>query len=440
MFKSISNTELYNHISLSFIFEFFTPINKREVSAKFARALGKKVKWFTDSKNGFKPTNESFKLEPTYSNKYKSVKLSTGFIPYHEAMHMFLKINNVIESVGHTTNRCGVKTKIRLNEFGLGLAANTDRLNKLKYLIGLDEKKIFELWPSVNNESQKIYQNQLAFIQPKNPFSSIISESYVERMHPHDFIVPESEFFGNDFSELGEGSLIINYIGGKDYTKKKKNAVSTINLIIEHLYNTLLKNNEYTVDERRKVSDMVTEFKNSVESTKTYLGFKTKYPDISLYVDLKKIDYIIEANYPIIREKIFRLISSNAISECVINYDTYRRAIQIKDAKIGKSIVVEGIEFYQSEIEADAKGCLFENCEIKNSKLTECTIFSNNNVKFSKIINCDYLGESNDIEFSYLDNSPTKMINANLKECLVNHGKFTLNSNVDDSTKIINII
>lgn len=440
MFKSISNTELYNRVTLSFIFEFFTPINKREVSAKFARALGKKVKWFTDSKSEFKPTSESFKLEPTYSNNYKKVTLSTGFIPYHEALHMFLKISNVIESVGHTTNRCGVTTKIRLNEFGLGLAANTDKLNKLKYLMGLNEDKIFKWWPPVNNESQKIYQNQLAFIQPKNPFSSIISESYVERMHPHDFIIPESEFFGHDFSELGEGNLVIKYIGGKDYTKKKKEAVYTINLVIEHLYDTLLLNNQYTIDEKRKIVEMVSNFKDSIEFTKNYLGFKTKYPDISLYVDLKKIDYLIEANYPIIREKIFRLITSSGLTDCVINYDTYRKAIQVKDAKINRSIVIEGIEFYQSEIEADAKGCLFENCTISNSKLTECTIFSNNTISLSKILNCDYLGEANEISSSYLDNSPRKMINANLKECLVYHGKLTLNSTIDESTKIINII
>ena len=99
---------------------------------------------------------------------------------------------------------------------------------------------------------------------------------------------------------------------------------------------------------------------------------------------------------------------------------------------------MEGVEFFNCTIEGDIKNCLFENCIIKNSKLEGCTIYSNNMVTFSKLIDCDYLGESNEITSSFLDNPDAKTINANLTECLVNRGKFTLNSEIDKSTKVIN--
>ncbi len=438
MFKSISNKKIYDNSQLSFVFEFFTPLNKREAAAKFARALGRRVKWFTSSNESFEPTFETFKISPIYSNGYKEISLSTGFMPYQEAIHMFLKVMNVIESVGYTTERCSVKTRIKLDESSLELPAKVHGLNKFKYLLGLDEKKIFEWWTPQENDTHKVYQNHIQFIQPRDIYNTIVTENYVERMDPVNFTFPESEFFANDFSELDRGNLVIKYIGGKHYTKKKKESVETINFVIEHLYNTLLNNYSYSIDEKSRISKIVNEFRESVHSTKNYLNLKSKYPEIYLNVDLKEDKFRIDSNYQIIREKIFRLIVSGGVFEAIINYDTHRKAIQIKDAKIARSILIEGVEFYNCEIEADAKNCLFNNCTINNSKISESTIYSNNFIKNSKLINCDYLAGGNEIKASYLDNSSDKMINASLKECLVNNGRFSIDSEIDSNTNIIN--
>lgn len=437
MFKVLSNKEIYDNSSLSFTFEFFTKLNKREASAKIARALGKTVKWFTDPNSDYTPTYETFKIAPIYSNGYKEISLSTGFLPYQEAMHMFLKTLNIIESIGHTTNRCSVKTKIRLDESELGLSVGLAKLNKFKYLLGINEEALFNLWPTQENENKKIYQNHLQFIQPRDVYNTIISEGLVERMSPNEFNFPESDFFATDFSELGKSTLVINYISGKDYTKKKREAVETINLVIEHIYSTLSSNYTYSTEDKRKISKIVNEFKDSIIGTKNYANFKNLYPDIILYVDLRQDNYLIEANYPIIREKIFKIVVGGGLDSAVINYDTRRKSLQVKDSTISKSILVEGIEFYQCTIEADSKNCLFEGCDIRNSKLVDCSIFSNNTIKNSKIINCDYLGEANEISSSYLDNNENKMISANLTECLVNRGSFSMGSSLDKKTMII---
>lgn len=436
MFKSILKKELYDNSDLAFVFEFFTPLNKREAAAKFARALGKRVKWFKEINTEFEPTYESFKISPIYSNGYKEISLSTGFMPYNEAVHMFLKTMNVIDEVGHTTNRCSVKTRIKINERELGLTLGLNKLNRFKYLLGINEEELFTLWPAQENENRKIYQNHLSFIQPRDIYNTVITENFIERMNPIEFKFPTSDFFANDFSELDQKTLVINYIGGKDYTKKKKEAVAAINIVIEHLYDTLSNNYKYSPEEKKKISGIANEFKNSIDGTRNYLNFKMLYPDISVYIDLKDDPRLVEANYTIIREKIFKLIVGGGITEAVINYDTHRKAIQVKDAVLKKSILVEGIEFYQCQVEADAKNCLFEGCTIRHSKLEECTIFSNNFIKGSKIINCDYLGEQNEILSSYLDNPEKKAINAFLKECLVNRGKFTAHSTVDKLTKV----
>lgn len=437
MFKSLSKKEIYDNSNLSFVFEFFTPLNKRDASARFARALGKKIKWFNEVDSDFVPTYETFKISPTYSNGYKEISLSTGAMPYQEAIHMMLKTLNVIESLGHTSSRCSLKTRIGLNEDALGLTVKLDRLNRLKYLLGINEEEIFKMWPAQNNEHCKIEQTGVNFIQPRDLYNTIVTESLVERMDPIEFKFPESDFFANDFSELTSGSMVINYIGGKDYSKKKREAVSTINLVIEHLYDTLANNYQYSQEEKKKISGIVNEFRNSIDGTRNYFNFKMLYPNISVYVDLSDNTRLIEANYSIFREKLFKVIVGGGISEAVVNYDTRRKSLQVKDAVLKKNLIVEGIEFYQCKVEADAKGCLFEGCEILNSKIVECTIYSNNLIKNSKVIECDYLGGANEILSSFVNNSEKKIINADLRECLVYRGKFTLASHIDKSTTVI---
>jgi hypothetical protein len=438
MFKSLDKKSIYDNTQISFSFEFFSPMRKMDAAAKISRSLGKKVRWFSDVKNDFNPTNETFKLSPTYSNGYKEMQLSTGMLPYQEAIHMYLKASNIIEAIGFTTDRCRVKTTIKLNENALQLPVGMQKLNRLKYLISLDEKRLFELWPQPENENKLIYQNHFQYVQPKRLYDMVLTESIVERGDTIELNFPESDFFATDFSQLASGKLVVNYISGKEYTRKKKEAVETLNIVIEHAYQTLTENYSYSNQEKIKISEMVRDFRSAIDGTRSLLGLRSTFPGISLHVDLNQAPHLLEAVYPRIREKIFRLIVGGGITEATINYDTRRARLQVKDAELKRSILLEGVEFFGCRVEGDVKNCLFENCIIRNSKLEDCSMFSNNLIKFSKLIDCEYLGESNEISSSFLDNPDTKTINATLVECLVNRGKFTLNSEIDKSTRIIN--
>lgn len=438
MFKSLDKKSIYDSTQISFCFEFFSPMRKMDAAAKISRALGKKIKWFKEINSSFQPTNEQFKLAPTYSNGYKEMQLSTGFMPYQEALHTYLKVSNIIDAIGFTTERCRVKTTIKLNEKALDLKFGLSKLNRLKYLISLDEESLFNSWPQPKNENRLLYQNHFQYVRPRRLYDLVLTESLVERGDSIDLNFPESDFFATDFSKLGEGKLIVNYISGKEYTTKKKEAVAALNIVIEHIYETLTNNYVYTNQEKLAISKMVREFRSSIDSTRNILRFKSSFPNIDLYIDLKNDKYLLESSYPLIRETIFKLIIGGDITEGSINYDTTRKVVQIKGAKLKRSILVEGVEFYECQIEGDVKDCLFENCIITNSKLQNCTIYSNNMVKFSKLLDCKYSGEANQVISSYLDNPASRQINADLKECLVNNGIISLSSTVDSSTTILN--
>lgn len=436
MFKSLDRKKIYEGSNLAYSFEFYSPIRKRDLASKFAKVLGKKVKWFSEVTEGLDASPDSFILSPIHSSNSKCFELKTGFMPYQDAIHTFLKVFNLIEHLGYTDDRNRVEVKINLNSKELDLPYSIDKLNQFKYLLELDEKSLLELW-NVENEKQLVYSEQLKFIQPKTPYYTRITSSVVEKMDPTLFNFPKSEFFSHDFSNLGKGYVSVKYIGGKDYQKKKNESVNSINLIIERVYDTLIKNYEYSDSEKQKIKELVESYSDSIESTKSYYNLKSTYPNINVYVDLSNSNYLIESNYERFREKLFQIIVLGGVTEGVINFDTNRKKFQVKGAHIQRGILVEDFEFFECNIMADAKNCLFENCTIRNSKLEECYILSNNFIKSSKIIECSYTGKNNEISSSFIDNSESKMISAELRSCLVKNGVFSLDSRIDESTKIL---
>jgi len=435
---NLDKTGLYENSSLTFKFEFRSPMRRRDMASKLSRNTGKTVKWFKGVNESFKPNANTFKLTNKYSHNSKIFVFETGLVQYKDAMRLMLQTMNIIESFGYTDDRCEMQVGIALNEKALELPVGMSKLNKFKYLIGLDESDILKTWNTEDTDRKKIAQSTYFYFHAKNPYDTYISSSIVERVNVDAFNFPESDFFGSSFNRLGEGILDITYIGGKDYHKKKKEASFTINKIISRLHDTLSDNFSYNVDEKRKLETLVSEYKKSVLNTKSPLNLRTNYPNINLYYDLKSVDYLIESNYNSLREKIFDLVIFGGVHIADINWDNTRKMMQVKDASIGKSVVIEGVEFYNCEIEADAKNCLFSGCTIKNSKIENCDIVSSNYVKNSKIIECKYHSDDNIISNSYLDNDPKNLIGGNLKGCLVNRGSFRLGSTVDSKTEIIN--
>jgi hypothetical protein len=429
---------LYTNSSLSFKFEFKSSIRRRDMASKLANNTGKKIKWFKGVEENFRPNSEIFKLSNKYSHASKTFIFETGALPYHDAMRLMLQTMNVIDHFGQTDDRCEMKVGISLNEKKLNLPIGVSKLNKFKYLIGLNEKEILKNWNTEETERKKISQSEYFYFHSKNPYYSYISNSIVERADPSQFNFPESDFFGHHFNRINEGILEISYIGGKDYQKKKAEAKSTINIIIDRLYNTLSENFEYTTEEKSKLTDLINQYKRAVESTKSPLNLKSNYPNIRIYHDLRSQEFLVESVYPTLREKIFDLIVFGGVHIADVNWDNDRKKLQVKGAKIDKNIVIEGIEFYDCIIEADAKNCLFSNCQIKNSKIENCDIVSSNFIKNSKVIECKYHGTNNTISRSYIDNNPNDMVLADVRECLVNRANFKLGANIDDKTTIIN--
>ena len=125
------------------------------------------------------------------------------------------------------------------------------------------------------------------------------------------------------------------------------------------------------------------------------------------------------------------------MNKAVINFDTARKRIQVKDARIKKGFSLSDMDFFNCHIEADLENCLFEQCVIRNSNMRDSDLHSNNDIKYSKIFDCKYGGYLNEIKSSSIYSNMDIIINADLHNCIVFDGNFSQESKIDSKTELI---
>ena len=438
MYKDINKKKLFDNVDLGFEFEFFSPLTRRELSEKLTEVLGKTVNWTNRYHSKLQVQPGVFKLEPDFSGGFKTTELVTGVMPYSEAIHVMFKVFNFINEYGFTNDRTGFHINISFNESELGLPDRLQNLNVFKYILNLNEAKIFDLWPSAKSRIQKIYKNSVLNIYPKNKFIAETSINYANPASPMDFNLPFSKYFGLNFTKLPNNYLEVRYAGGKGYENKRKESVELINYIAESLYETLLNNHTYTVNENRKISDFLRDRKELLLAVKTYENFQRSYPEIHLYVDLRDDPRIVEANYPNFREKLFELISTGNLQKGQVNYDTAEKRVQLRQTSLKECFSVSGIDFVECFIEGEINECRLFNCKIRSSHVMNSEILDKNDIRYSYLKECSFRrGGDNRIDFTYINSRPESPIFGELKECIVRSGTVDIDCKVDNKTEFI---
>jgi hypothetical protein len=436
MYNDLAKRHIFETAKLGFEFEFFSPIGRDILATTFESALGRKVVWTNSYKSDIPVTESQFKLEADFSGGFKMHELVTAPLPYSEAVNVLFRAMNVIAENGFTSDRCGLHINLSFDKQKSELPISLENLNTLKFILNLNEAKIYELWPSALNKTQKPYKGSVNFIYPKNKF--IAETTLSVKPDPTQFNIPQSKYFGLNFTKLAEGYLEIRYAGGTDYQTKKSQAVDLINYLTELTYSILENNSQYSLIEKQQISKILEKQKATLLAVKSPQNLKSAYPSISLYVDLHSDLQIIESNFANLKDSLFNMIAFGNLKSGVVNYDTTTKRIQIKDARLKEGFGISGVDLFNCIIEGEVTNCLLHGCKVKSSLIKESVIFTNNEIRHSLIKNCSFQRDGiNLIAGSYLDIKAEHPIFAELKECIVRAGTLSYNSTADSKTEFI---
>jgi hypothetical protein len=274
LYKDISKAYIYENLILGFKFELFSPEKRHKLAEQLSFVLNKQVHAFDTHEEAFPLDENVFKIEPAFRGGHKMHELTTGPQSYFEAINTLYKVCNFILENAYTTDKCKFVANISLDENNLNLKTPMLELNKFKFVVGLDEAKMFELWPNeFQSKVNKVHKSAITYIYPRNRF---ISETFnVNTMtSAAEYNLPQSKFHGIDFSHVVDGYISVRYAGGMQYEKKKAQLTEMINIVGEHLYNVLDNNKSYTPAEIHKISSILERQKTVLTKMRTFENFK----------------------------------------------------------------------------------------------------------------------------------------------------------------------
>ena len=199
---------------IGFEFEFYTNMMKGEAAESISKEVKKKVRVSEKYHSDLKVTSSLFKLEPDYSGGNKMVELVTGPMEYSEAIPVMIRILNWIEKNGWTDDRCAFQFSVSFDRFRKDVKDRIENLDKLKFILGLDENFIYSKF---GNRSNNVYANTIKRVVPVNRFSILENITSID---PRMFKVPDEKYYGVNFTKLKDGYLEFRYLGNRDYEKK----------------------------------------------------------------------------------------------------------------------------------------------------------------------------------------------------------------------------
>ena len=433
MYTDLAKKPIYDRTKIGFSADFFSPIKRERIATKLSESLRRKVVYSDVYKTGVEPTDTVFKLYPNFFGGFKMNTIETGAMPYNEGLNVLLKTMNIIDELGFTSKKC--KMKIRVWHDGTDLGCSTmEHLNITKFMLNINEAEILGFWKQFNSE--RVWQSSLKYVYPKNVFMTDIGPSMLENASTTSMKYPSSKFFGVGFDNITKGYVELRYVSGQNYQRKKMQIAQLLNSAIENVHESLSKRG-YNDIEYNKMSKIVSDQREMVDGMKTYENFRTKYPLISLYCDLKNNDEILVQRFPEIRDRLFDLVVYGNMKAGKVNLDSSNGRLQVRESYIHDGFAINGIDFFNCKIEGDFNNCGFQSCLIRGSSVRNSSLYSNNEVRGTAMFECSFIGGSNTLIEAYVDNSNDKPIEADIRESVIRRGVITMNSDVDDATEII---
>jgi len=382
---------------------------KGRAAESLSKLLNKTVKVSDKYHSNLSVDSKTFKLEPDYSGGSKMVEFITGPLPYQEAIPILIKTLNWIDENGWTNDRCAFQFSISFDKFRRDVKDRIENLDKLKFILGLDEGMIYSKF---GNRQKNVYAKSIKRVVPRNRFSIVENLTTID---PKMFRVPEDKYYGVNFTKIDKGYLEFRYLGNRDYQKRIKDIREIVDYVVLYLYDLLSHRiSGYDQNDLKKLQSMMNEYTKVVRSFSNPDFFFRNFPDFHIFVDLKGWDENIKTYWPVIRDKVFEIIVEGNVKSGYFNYDTTTGRSQLKDARSREALGLNDLDLI--------------SCDVKNGILKNCNIYSSK-VKKSSLENC-YIVSDCEVESSKLKDTLVDFTNS-LKDCFIDCEGKNINCKIE---------
>lgn len=431
MNNNLLNLAIENAVICGQEFEFYSNFSGKETVKQLKEITGRKIvlcdKYHTELED-----KTLIKLEPDASGGANMFELITPPLPWLESKILMIKILRWIDQNGYTTEKCAIHVNLSFNTFKLKLNNKFENLNKLKFILNMDENEIYSRFP---NRKNSIYARSINFIYPINKF---VFSTSMSNLGIQSFLLPQEKYFGVNFGKLDKGYFEVRYMGGKDYQKKAQDIIQVTDYITGLTYKVLQEGDNWSKKELEKLESILIANKKVIQSFSDLENFLLNYPKIAVLVDLDGNKEVLKSKWNIIRERLFELIIHSKLKEGKINYDSDISKFQLKDAKLKEAFMLKDIEMINCEISGNVERCDLYFCKIDRSHIFNSNILKGNTITNSKVIESP-ISNKNTIDACYIDNK-NQIVNGEVTKSIIRSGVIGPTAKISEDTEKMDVI
>jgi hypothetical protein len=423
--KSYSIQELFNFSNIGLIFEFYSTKESNFVVSHLSNRTAKNIIL----------TNET-KYQPTYGNailikEYEAKKSRYQFHIASQNYHSMIPIlNSVLEWLNEsatTTHDTNLKISLSFDHKHLDTLSSISVMNPTRLMLKFDENFIYSRFPEQKHSPYALS------IKSLTPIATYINEKEIAKNIDNILTLPSASYYGIDFSNYTRGILECNYIGGKNYPQKTKEINEILEYFVVKTYQSL-NEESYDISE---INEMKRITENFGKIQMSYLNpdiFEKEFPDLKVYVDLKISSQTLKTYWNFVRKPLFEMILNGNLRKGQFNYDSQLGRFQLRKGYIGGTLL-KNLDFIKCEITGVMENCVFQGCNIVNSRAYNSKFISGNKI-INSYIESASINKQNEIINSYVINNE-EIINCSIKESVIKFATPGRDITLDENSTLV---
>lgn len=421
--KSYSIQEVFNAATLGLAFEFYSSKDTQFIAEDLGKLVNSNVAVTSNEKST--PTYTTSILLKEYNGERPRYRFLTCERPYIEASNSAMNVVSWIKENAVLDNSTTMRVSVSFDR-GIECLSSISSMNSGKLILKVDEAYLHSLFPKMKSSPYAISVKRLL------PYNMASNGNSIANMK-NDFKVPVGSFYGVDLTSQPMGSVSFNYIGGDDYCDNPGSVKKAIEYYVITTYQTINSDDDSKslVDELNRLTEEYRKFRRCYYD---YEMFNETYKDFKSSIDLNDNPDYIATKWFQMRDTIGKLILESGIKKCKFNWDTDLGLFQVKDTAV-ENAYISDVQLLDSSVCGVIERCQMWGSNIKGSRLLDCILVEDNEVRESHIIRTR-ADRTNTIDESYINNTG-EIINCDVKSSIVKNAGVGESARLDENCLVI---
>jgi hypothetical protein len=423
--RSYSVQEVLNFSDIGIVFEFYSTKESNFIVSDLSNRTSKNI-ILTNEKN-YVPTYSNAILLKEYEAKKSRYQFLIASQSYYSILPIIDSVTQWLSESAETTHDTKLKMSLSFNHRHLETLSSISLMNPTRLVLKFDENFVYSRFPEQKHSPYALS------IKSLTPVATYINEKEIAKNIDNILTMPSAGYYGIDFTNYSRGILECNYIGGKEYPKKTKEIKEILEYFIIKSYQSLNEENYslFEINEMKRITEDFGKIQMSYIDPEIFLR---EFPELKVYVDLKTSTQTLKTYWSVLRKPLFEMILNGNLRKGQFNYDAQYGRFQLRKAGIGGTLL-KNLDFVKCEITGVLEGCIFQDCNVVNSR-----VYNSKFVQGNKIINSYLEGASinkqNEVIKSYIVNNE-EVVNCPVTESVIKFATPGKDLTLDENSTLV---